>query len=520
MNADPPAPNRTLGLWVLLILSVFAWAPAAYPGYWLNLQGFAAAFNSRYVAPIAQIGVVADVWRGAGSAAFLLTNPLIQLGLSPTTSVRVMFMLAVVIGGVGIYLWLQPRFGDRAAGLAGLLYTLAPPLLTTIYVRGNLADAVVLALLPAVLTGATLYRSTRSPATIGLAVVALLWIWRAQAGLAVWITLILLLYVLVVERDQLAAIAVFVTGAAGVLSLIPIWSTQGPPVAVFAAYFLDGYQILAGGGNSAQPFTLGFALSAFGVVAAWLLWRRRAGGEADLQTPLALRREQDRLLIFAAVALVVGVLLTLRIAAPLWTFARAERLLTYPGQILLVVLPFAAALAGSLPALLPVLQRRGYWAVLVAVPVLAAAPYLTPTYTQFPAPDAPTAVFGARADIVLLTAKVTEESVDDGGRAVLDVAWQPLQPITFDYNVFFQALRANAAADGYDVVGQLDSQPLPDRPATQWRPGEIFTATYTLDLSADPSGAALRYYFGFYDWRDGSRLPITSGDDKVILYGE
>ncbi|MBI1297704.1 hypothetical protein GC175_22440 [bacterium] len=519
MNAQNSS-TRSLGLWIVLLLPVFAWAPAAYPGYWQTLQGFAPIFTTRYLSPISEIGTVADLWRGAGSAAFLLTNPLSQLGLAPTTSVRLMFILAVITGGVGIYLWLQPRFGDRAAGLAGLLYTLAPPLLNTIYVRGNLADAVVLALLPAVLAGTTLYRATRSPATIGLAVVALLWIWRTQAGLAVWISLIVLLYVLLVERDRLAALAVAVTAAAALLSLIPLWAIQGPPPAVFAAYFLDGYQILAGGGNPAQPFTLGFALLAFGIIAAWLLWRRRSRNEADLVTPLSLRRQQDMLLIFSISAAVVAVLLTLRISAPLWSITQADRLLTYPGQILLPVLPFLAAWAGSLPALLIPLQQRSYWAVLVTVPVLAAAPYLTPTFTQFPAPDVPVAVFGERADIVLLTATVDESTINGGGSAVLDVAWQPLQPITFDYNIFFQALRANPSGDGYDVVAQLDTQPLPDRPPTLWQPGEIFTATYTLNLPLDPAAVNLRYYYGFYDWRDGSRLPLNSGDDKVILYGE
>ena len=156
----------------------------------------------------------------------------------------------------------------------------------------------------------------------------------------------------------------------------------------------------------------------------------------------------------------------------------------------------------------------------VFVPVLAAAPYLTPTFTQFPAPDAPVAVFGERADIVLLTATVDESTINGGGSAVLDVAWQPLQPITFDYNIFFQALRANPSGNGYDVVAQLDAQPLPDRPPTLWQPGEIFTATYTLDLPVDPAAVNLRYYYGFYDWRDGSRPLLNRGDDKVILYGE
>ncbi len=521
MDAQGNTPNRAPGLWIVVLLSIFAWAPATYPGYWQSLQGFAPIFNSRYLSPIANIGIIADIWRGAGSATFLLTNPLTELGLAPTLAVRIMFILTVIAGAVGIYVWLQPRFGDRAAGLAGLIYALMPPLLNTIYVRGNLADALILALLPIVLAGVTFYCATRSPATIGLAVVALLWIWRTQAGLAVWISLLVLLYALLVERDRLATLAMLVTGIAGALSLIPIWSIQGAPPTVFAAHFLNGYQLIAGGGNPTQPFVVGFVPLVFGLIAAWLLWRRHRTDKPDLLTPPFLRRQQDRLLVFGIVAGVLALLLTLRITAPLWAISHADRLLTYPGQILLPILPFLAAVAGSLPALLPVLARRSYWAVLLAVTVLASLPYVTPTFTQFPVPDVPVAVFGDQIDIVLLTAGVDEEGDNGEGRAILTLAWQPLQPITFDYNLFFQALRADPGGDGYEVVRQLDAQPLPDRAATSWQPGEVLTATYTLDLPVDPAGANLRYYFGFYDWRDGSRLPRgDSPDDKVILYGE
>ncbi|MBK8800093.1 MAG: hypothetical protein IPM07_29010 [Anaerolineales bacterium] len=81
-----------------------------------------------------------------------------------------------------------------------------------------------------------------------------------------------------------------------------------------------------------------------------------------------------------------------------------------------------------------------------------------------------------------------------------------------------------AAEDGApeQVVAQLDAQPLGDaRPATSWQPGEVLTNTYVLDLSAAPPETPLTYYFGYYDWRDGSRLPVDGGrDDKLVLHGK
>ena len=36
-----------------------------------------------------------------------------------------------------------------------------------------------------------------------------------------------------------------------------------------------------------------------------------------------------------------------------------------------------------------------------------------------------------------------------------------------------------------------------------------------------PTGAPLRYYFGFYNWRSGQRLPVDGGiDDKLVLHAD
>jgi hypothetical protein len=510
------APHRAIGLWIVLILTVFAWAPATYPGYWQSSEGFAPVFNAHYAAPVAEIAAIPDLWRGSGSATFILTYPLTQLGLSAIFAVRAVFILVVVMGSLGIYLWLAPRFGDRAAGLAGLIYALMPPLLTTIYARGSLSDALILGLLPLTLAGLTLYRLSRSPATIGLSVVALLWIWRTQAGLAVPVTLLLVLYVLVVERDRLAALAVTIAGVAGLLSLIPMWEMRGPAPVVFDQHFLDLYGLLVGG-DSSIPFLLGFVPIGFSLIALWLLWMRRR--EDEETRPAVLSLGQDRLLIFSFAAAGIAILLSLGISAPIWAISGADRLFTYPGQILLPVLPFLAATAGSLPLLAPSLGERSYWATLLAVVILAGFPYLTPDFTPYQPPSLPVAVFGDGADLVLLEATVAEIAAPDGrGSAELSVIWQPQRPLPFDYNLFFQALRA--AGDGYEVIAQLDQQPLVERPASEWQPGEIFTATYGLALPVDPNAANLRYYFGYYDWRDETRLPLMGGDDKVILYGE
>ena len=45
------------------------------------------------------------------------------------------------------------------------------------------------------------------------------------------------------------------------------------------------------------------------------------------------------------------------------------------------------------------------------------------------------------------------------------------------------------------VVAQLDAQPVDGLPATQWQPGAILAARYTLPLPPEAQGTDLRYYF-------------------------
>jgi hypothetical protein len=262
---------------------------------------------------------------------------------------------------------------------------------------------------------------------------------------------------------------------------------------------------------------LGFAVLLFGVLSLWG-WMT---GTHDLSP------WQRRLLGFAFGAAALLVALSLPWSAGLWSLSGATRLLTYPWQILLLAAPLLAAAAGSLPFLLPQLAAVPYWSTLTALVVLASYPILAPAYTQVQPPPQPVAILGANQLAVLAlqldetTAGADGADAEAPGRAAtLTVAWQVLQPLASDDNIFFQAIAG--AGEEERVVAQLDAQPLGDgSPATSWQPGEILTGRYTLDLSGAPVGAPLRYYFGFYDWRSGQRLPVDGGvDDKLVLYGE
>lgn len=523
MNLREHGSVIRLGFWAVVLFSVFAWAPTTYPGYWQALDGFRPVFNAVRPGAVAGVAIQPDLWRGSGSAAYLIAQPLMLIGLSPVAAVRATFAIAIVLGGLGMYVWLRERWGDRAAGLAGLLFMLWPPLLATIYVRGSLSDAVILGLLPLAFAGIAIYADHGRPSAVAVIALTLIWMWRTQAGLAAAASLLLLAYALFVERSRLASIVVALSAAAGFTSLLSLWSVRAPSTVDFFEHFVYPHQLLYGvwtvapsipGWQDAYPFQLGISVLAFGAIGLWLWLTQRQTWHA---TPFA------RMLAFAGIGAFVLILLSLPISSPLWRITRADPLFTYPWQLLLLAGPLLVLVAASLPVTAQDLGKPVLWTVLVGLIMLGSLPYLTTEFTQTPPPSEPRALFGRSPNIALLDARVIEDTEEQ--TAQLDVTWQTLEPLPFDYNVFFQALPATA--DSQDVIAQLDVQPLQgERPATAWLPGQIFTDTYTLDLSEAgdlfvDDGPGLRYYFGYYDWRDGSRLPVGGGiDDKLILFGE
>lgn len=509
-----------LGFWTLLLGSLFAWAPATYPGYWRSLEGFVPVWNVIPAGALASVATAPDLWRGTGSAAFLPAQPLLLLGVPAVTAVRAVFALSMILGGLGVYAWLRARLGDRAAGLAGIVYLLLPPFLATVYVRGSLADALILGLLPLALAGIASYADSRSPSAAGVIVLCILWMWRVQAGLAVFASLLLLAYAAWVERSRLALLVVGVSAAAGLVSLIPLWSVSAPSPVAFDDHFLYVSQLLVGGWAAAPsvpgwqdeyPFQIGFAALGLGIVALWL-WRVRVAGWRG--------NVQGRMLAFGVAGGVLLLGLSLNVSAAIWHWTGAYRLLTYPWQVALLAAPLLALLAGSVPALSAPLRRAPFWSVLVGLTLLSSYPYLAVEGTQVTPPDSPIAIVGAHHDLAILAAEVTERP--GLGSATLTVTWQVLRPLPFDYNIFFQAVMDGEQGDL--VLAQVDTQPLrSNQPATTWLPGEIYAGRYALRVGREALAGAepIRYYFGFYDWRDGTRLPVDGGmDDKLILYAE
>lgn len=95
---------------------------------------------------------------GLGYPFFNFNYPLIYylgegihlLGFSFVDSFKVLLILSVILGGLGIYLWLAPCFGELAALTSAIFYILVPYRFLNLYVRADVAESWGLAILPLV----------------------------------------------------------------------------------------------------------------------------------------------------------------------------------------------------------------------------------------------------------------------------------------------------------------------------------------------------------------------------------
>ncbi len=197
-------------VWLLLALSVFAWAPLTAPGYFLKahdaphtlffLNAFDQTLRDGYAIP--RWGT--DFALGYGYPLFLFLSPLAYyvaeafhlLGAGLTAAVKLTFALSFVLSGLTMYL-LGRRLLGRSAGLvAGALYLYVPYHLVDVYVRGDLAESFAYIFMPLCLWTFTRLlerRNGRDLAWAGLSYAGLL---LAHNGTALLFTPVLMAWVL------------------------------------------------------------------------------------------------------------------------------------------------------------------------------------------------------------------------------------------------------------------------------------------------------------------------------------
>ncbi len=578
-------------LLALLLLSLFAWAPLLYPGYLQVHSGFLPVFNLADLAAspnkltwLPTIGVTPDLLRGEGPLAYWLALLLRPLA-GDIGAVKGVFALGIIGVGLGLFAWARRDLsgvegdsdgvGDAAANPKGLLSARAgllaavvamlwPPLLATVYVRGALAETLFIGLLAwalwavagcrlQVASGRWQVSRLAVAVSAGALTAALFW---TQAGLAVWATVLLLVWALwpgaPLRSRGLAAAAVLVGAllGGGLFALLHSGQSTAAAALDVAAHAVHPYQFFSPawgfgastpGWQDGLPLQLGFA--ALGLAALTVILGFGRGAHVSLRDG-SQSRFTLHALSFAAVTALVLVLLTTTLARPLWNIELLAATVTYPWQLLALAGPLLALLAGAVVVVERRLAVLPLWAAAAALVVLSSYAYLAPRFTQVTPDAAVPAIFGA-GQVTLLAGDVSPltpnpsplrgegspgapllapspsegegwgegESLTATIPLTVTVAWQALQPVDFDYNVFVHAVDAAG-----NRVAQWDGQPQRGGeayPMTTWPVGEIVQNSYRLEL--DRAAAPVqRVYIGLYNWQTGERLPVN-GDDKVTL---
>jgi hypothetical protein len=315
-------------------------------------------------------------------------------------------------------------------------------------------------------------------------------------------------------------------GIVGLLPVVARHGFSGKTYVDFADHFVYLHQLLQAGWGAglsiagpydALPFQLGLVACGLAVIGLaisdfGLRIRRVPDGQSEIQN--------SQFAILALAIIGVLVLLSTALSAPLWRFLPfLARTLTYPWQLLLLVGPWLAWLAGlggrALLDRLPAEHRESaampLFAALLTLTLLGSYSYLNPTPINAPVPDAPLAIFGDN-EIALLDAE-TIDTLRPGAEAGVSARWQALRPLDRDYTVFFHVIGPEG-----QVIGQHDTMPRDNTlPTSQWRPGQVVDDRYRAALKAGvPAGDSARYELGLYQWQTGQRLRTVT-DDKVVV---
>jgi len=478
-----------------LFLTAPAWAPLTRPGLPASQVGPLPVLKlyavERGEGPA--LGQPLDRWRGEGPWPYAVARAWRLLGVSGVTAIKGSMGLALAVLALALLGWASFLAGARAGVLAALLAVLAPPLLGALYFTGDLAALWVAAALALAAWGLAIPAHWGRLAAAAGSFIAL----ASLPGLGLWAAAALLVMALGRRRWQ-GVLAVLVGAFLGLLLNTP-WSRPLLPAA--DALGVQAYQLVEPGwiwitdaiglanAGPALSFSLGLPLLGVLIVSLWALGGRRFHLISPWLWPLAL----GLLLVLASLDVVVQ-----RVAFILATVPA-------PWQLLLLALPLLAVTAASALRFLPELRQTPLWAALLILPLLGAAPFLSPAGVVYDVPSTAVATFGDQQVMLLRLERVGTPA--PGADVTVHAEWMALQPLDFDYNIFLHAEDAAGATHS-----QIDVQPLGgERPMTTWKPGEIITDTYQLVILPD-APAGLHLTLGLYNWQTLERLRTAGGN--------
>ena len=439
--------RRLNNIFLILALSIFAWAPLLTPVYFLKAHD--AAHSVFYLTEFhqgIQDGYLYPRWGpdhglGYGYPTFIFYAPLAYyvaevfhlLGTGPTAAIKITYALAFILSGLTMYTFVKRLWGSGAGLVSAVVYTYVPYRLVDIYVRCAFFEFCAFVFFPLILllflelveTGQLRYLALAALAYAGLIlthivtaflftpllIAYVLWLVlrKAKSSLGQWLRL---------SGFSLAA-AVLALGLSAIF-LLPVLVERGYIAQeqwTRATYGYDQHFI--------YPFQL---LSAF-----WDYGYAVEGPEDTMSLQLGLaavtltlmavvlaRRQSGRGTILFFLGLTLGIILAmLPVSLPVWRLlSSVAALVQFPWRLLALTAFTLSVLAGA------VVQgaegegegasatNPGLYVLLLAI-ILASFGYTLPEYTELSprleTPAAPIDFELAYPDMVSMVAYTQEQ---------------------------------------------------------------------------------------------------------------
>ncbi len=170
-------------IWLVLLFSIFAWAPLLTPAYFFEAHDakhsifFLVEFDQTFRdgfwwprwSPDFAFGFGYPLFNLYAPLAFYLAELLHLIGFSFTSAIKTMYVLATIGAGLGMYGYVRHLFGSQAGLLAATVFMYAPFHLVEIFVRSAYAEFVALALIPLLFWSFTNLITAPNLGRIGLA---------------------------------------------------------------------------------------------------------------------------------------------------------------------------------------------------------------------------------------------------------------------------------------------------------------------------------------------------------------
>ena len=546
--------------WIALLLTVFAVAPLFYPSFFQSHSGLLPVYNlyeleshSALSAPgwVATVGQAFDPFRAGRSLPYTAAEVFHWLGVDAPQAIMASYALSFLVAAWAMYRWVRSWLGSESALLAAALYTYFPYHLATVYVRGELAEAWLLAMLPVVFWAASgLGVARRRKLRLILTLMAFGLLCLTNLGLALMFGPALVGYIWL--RGGLGkrwGAGITAAAVLGVVLVAHLAAGIDSPYVVFEAHFPYLFQFFSAAWNAsgqsagwlnALPLQIGLPLLGLSLLAVLLLGLKgtpevetatyRVDEEAGSSPRHSEQREESRLLCYWLVVAVLSFALMWSPLSPLWQLAGWRYLLTYPWQMMGLLGLCLSIFAGAAVALDSRLRTVTVQAGLVTFVVLSSYSYLAPRFFDFnidftpegKAPhaylmaprQAPLAIFGDN-QVALLDFKL-EGPLRHGATVRLNVLWQALRPLKDDFMVFVHVLDEEENIWGQRDVELLDGE----RPTSQWGEGEIVANRYEFQIGLEGPREGYHLAIGLYHPETGERLLFGGHETSLLLRGE